>query len=155
MQINSRLRVAFVSMATIAEKLQMKDRQEMVVVNPPESFLPVMAELPALTIHPQLECVEQTGFVLVFVTSKAEVDRLAPLIATKAPGDAAVWFAYPKATSTRYSCDFNRDTGWDRLAAAGFETVRAIAIDEDWTALRFRRSEFVKSKSEPATDSSK
>jgi hypothetical protein len=31
------------------------------------------------------------------------------------------------------------------LKAAGFDTVRAIAIDEDWSALRFRRTEFIKS----------
>jgi hypothetical protein len=133
-------------MATIAEKLQIKDRQEMVIVNPPESFLPVLAGLPALTIHAHLESVAETGFVLAFVTQQVEVDQLAPLVAEKAPGDAAVWFAYPKGSSKRLKCDFNRDTGWAKLLAAGFETVRAIAIDEDWTALRFRRSEFVKSK---------
>jgi short subunit dehydrogenase-like uncharacterized protein len=138
-------------MATIAEKLQMKDRQEMVVVNPPESFLPVLSDLPALTIHTHLESVNATGFVLAFVTSKAEVDRLAPLAAAKASGDAAVWFAYPKARSKRYTCDFNRDNGWDQMTAAGFETVRAIAIDPDWTALRFRRSQFIKSKSDPVS----
>ncbi len=27
------------------------------------------------------------------------------------------------------------------LKAAGFETVRAVTIDEDWSALRFRRIE--------------
>ena len=32
------------------------------------------------------------------------------------------------------------------MNAAGFETVRAVAIDEDWTGLRFRRSEFVKAR---------
>jgi hypothetical protein len=29
----------------------------------------------------------------------------------------------------------------------GFDTVRAVAIDGDWTALRFRRKEFIKSRS--------
>jgi hypothetical protein len=43
-------------------------------------------------------------------------------------------------------CDFNRDTGWAALQEAGFDTVRAIAIDEDWTALRFRRKEFIKTR---------
>jgi len=133
-------------MATITEKLQMKDRQEMVVVNAPESFRAVMAQLPAVTIHAHLESVAEAGFVLAFVTRKAEVDALAPLVAAKAPGDAAVWFAYPKGSSKKLKCDFNRDTGWERLEAAGFETVRAVAIDADWTALRFRRSEFVKTR---------
>jgi hypothetical protein len=30
------------------------------------------------------------------------------------------------------------------LKKLGFDTVRAVAIDEDWTALRFRRKEFIK-----------
>jgi hypothetical protein len=30
------------------------------------------------------------------------------------------------------------------LGAAGFEGVRMVAIDEDWTAVRFRRAEFIK-----------
>ena len=36
-------------------------------------------------------------------------------------------------------------TGWAAAEAAGFESVRMVAIDEDESALRFRRSEFVKS----------
>lgn len=40
--------------------------------------------------------------------------------------------------------NLNRDDGWDELKKAGFDTVRAVAIDEDWSALRFRRVEFIK-----------
>ena len=38
---------------------------------------------------------------------------------------------------------FNRDSEWRVLSEAGYETVRMVAIDEDWSALRFRKSEFV------------
>jgi hypothetical protein len=37
----------------------------------------------------------------------------------------------------------NRDTGWDVLRRAGFDTVRLVAIDADWSALRFRRKEHI------------
>jgi hypothetical protein len=37
----------------------------------------------------------------------------------------------------------NRDTGWEALQAAGFDTVRLVAIDADWSALRFRRKEHI------------
>lgn len=30
------------------------------------------------------------------------------------------------------------------LVLGGFDSVRQIAIDEDWSALRFRRAEFIK-----------
>ena len=40
----------------------------------------------------------------------------------------------------------NRDNGWDILRTAGYETVRAVAIDDDWSALRFRKTECIKSR---------
>jgi hypothetical protein len=133
-------------MATLAEKLNLKDHQEIVVLEAPESVRPALAKLPVMTIHHAIESTPRIRFVLAFVTRQSEVDALTPKIAVRAQGDAIVWFAYPKGTSKRYKCDFNRDTGWDVLKAAGFDTVRAIAIDEDWTGLRFRRTEFIKSR---------
>ena len=116
----------------------------MVVLHAPESFQPELAKLPVITIHHHLESVPEADFWLAFVTRKSDVDKLAPQIAKRAKGDAIVWFAYPKGTSKKYTCDFNRDTGWDVLKKAGFDTVRSVAIDEDWTGLRFRRKEFIK-----------
>jgi len=119
----------------------------MVVLNAPASFEMELARLPVRTIHRSLASVAETKFLLAFVTRKSEVNTLAPQIAKRAKGDAVVWFAYPKGTSKKYKCDFNRDTGWDLLKATGFDTVRAVAIDEDWTGLRFRRTEFIKARS--------
>ena len=90
--------------------------------------------------------VTDVSFLLAFVTRKSEVDGLAKQVAARAKGDAIVWFAYPKGTSKKYKCDFNRDNGWDTLKSKGFDTVRAVAIDEDWSALRFRRVEFIKAR---------
>jgi hypothetical protein len=85
----------------------------------------------------------EIAFSLAFVTRQAEVDAIAAIVAGKARGDAVVWFAYPKGSSKRYRCEFNRDNGWAALGKAGFEAVRQVAIDEDWSALRFRRVEFI------------
>jgi hypothetical protein len=133
-------------MATIFEKLNLKNHQEILVLHAPESFEAELARLPVMTIHRHLESVPDVRFSLAFVTRQSEVDAIAGPIAARAKGDATVWFAYPKGTSKKYKCDFNRDTGWTALEAAGFETVRAVAIDEDWTGLRFRRKEFIKAR---------
>jgi hypothetical protein len=66
------------------------------------------------------------------------------MVAKKAEGDAAVWFAYPKGTSKKYKSQINRDNGWKVLGQQGFEPVRMVAIDEDWSAVRFRRAGFIK-----------
>jgi hypothetical protein len=133
-------------MATTFEKLNLKDHRQIVVLNAPQSFAPKLAKLPVKTIHHSITSVPDIDFFLAFVTSKSEVDALAPQIGKRAKGDAIIWFAYPKGTSKKYKCDFNRDNGWNALNALGFETVRAVAIDKDWSALRLRRSEFVKSR---------
>jgi hypothetical protein len=133
-------------MAAIFEKLNWKDQQEIVVLNAPDSFEPELAQVSASTIIRSLSPMKETKFLLSFVTRKSEVDALASQIAKRAKGDAIVWFAYPKGSSKKYKCDFNRDTGWDAMTGLGFETVRAVSIDEDWTALRFRRSEYVKQR---------
>lgn len=131
-------------MPTTFEKLQLKDQREIVVLNAPASFEPELKSLKGVTVHRELKKLAESPFTLAFVTKKSEVDALAGPVTRLAKDDAIVWFAYPKGTSKKYKCDFNRDNGWDKLQAVGFETVRAVAIDEDWSALRFRRSEFVK-----------
>jgi len=70
-----------------------------------------------------------------------------PIINKKLKGDGIVWFAYPKKTSKKYKVEIHRDYGWELVRKLGFESVRAVAIDEDWSALRFRKVEYIKTMS--------
>lgn len=132
-------------MSALFNKLNLKDQGEILVLNAPDSFQAELDKLSDVRIERAIKNVKETQFVLAFVTNKAEVDKITVSLKNRVKGDAVVWFAYPKASSRKYKCDFNRDTGWSALGKAGFEGVRMVAIDEDWTALRFRRVEFIKS----------
>ncbi len=132
-------------MTSVFEKLNLKDERKTLVLNAPPTFEPELRKLKAVKVDTRVPTSGSITFALVFATRQAEVDAAAAQFAKRAPGDATLWFAYPKGTSKRYKCDFNRDTGWKALGRAGFEPVRQIAIDADWTALRFRRAEFIKS----------
>ena len=132
-------------MSTLFDKLNLKDHREILVVNAPLSFESELAALTGVTVLRDPRKVKAVRFALAFATTQAEVDRLAKLLSAKADSDALLWFAYPKGTSKKYQCDFNRDTGWNVLKTAGFDTVRAVAIDEDWSVLRFRRVEYINS----------
>jgi len=133
-------------MSKVFEKLNLKDQRTISVLNGPDSFKADLASLRGVTVINALDGEAAPEFVLAFVTRQAEVDELSRAVARKTKGDAIVWFAYPKGTSRKYTCEFNRDTGWAVLKKLGFNTVRQVAIDEDWTALRFRRVEFIKSR---------
>jgi hypothetical protein len=130
-------------MSAIFNKLNLKSQTEILVLNAPESFEPELTTLENVTIRRNAQDVKEIAFSLAFVTRQKEVDTIARAVARKAKGDAIVWFAYPKGTSKKYQCEFNRDTGWAALGAAGFEGVRMVAIDDDWSAVRFRRVEFI------------
>jgi hypothetical protein len=132
-------------MPSVFDKLNFKGQQEILVLNAPPDFEHELSRLTEVLVHRNPGAVKEISFSLVFVTRRQEVDAFAKALTPKAKGDAILWFAYPKGTSKRYRCDFNRDSGWDALGAAGFEGVRLVAIDEDWSALRFRRVEFIKS----------
>jgi hypothetical protein len=132
-------------MATVFDKLQLKDHKEIVVLNAPTSFEPELARLKGVTVKRSLTGVKDILFSLAFVTTQAEADAAIKGVTSRARGDAGVWFAYPKGSSKRYTSTINRDNGWANLGKAGFEAVRMIAIDEDWSAVRFRRAEFIKS----------
>ena len=131
-------------MPSTFEKLNLKNHTSILVLNPPTSFEPELAALHGVTVLRNLRDLEAIDFSLAFVTTHKEVDALAKSIAKLAKDDAVVWFAYPKGTSPKYKSEINRVTGWQALGQAGFEPVRAVAIDEDWSALRFRRVEFIK-----------
>ena len=137
-------------MTPLFKKLNLKTQNEILVVNAPTSFEPELAVLEGVTIQRSPAATESIPFALAFVTQQTEVDDLARAIAHKALGDSILWFAYPKSTSKTYKCEFNRDTGWTVLGELGFEPVRQVAIDADWSALRFRRVEFIKSMTRDA-----
>ncbi len=132
-------------MKSVFEKLNLKGQEQIVVLDPPASFEAELKALEGVAVQRDLSTADAVRFALAFATTQVAVDRLSRELAAKAEGDALLWFAYPKGTSRKYTCDFNRDTGWSVLRGLGFDTVRAVAIDEDWTALRFRRIEFIKS----------
>jgi len=133
------------------KKLNLKEQKEIVVLQAPESFEPELRSLEGVSVLRSLDEGPQVVFTLAFVTKLAEIEKVAAALAKRAPGDAVVWFAYPKGTSKKYKCEFNRDTGWEALGKAGFEPVRQVAIDEDWSALRFRRAEYIKTLTRDAS----
>lgn len=130
---------------SVFTKLNLGAHTRLHVLNAPASFVPVHQALPDVTVHVTLGARDRTSWVIGFAITQAELDAMSTKIGRAAEGDAVVWIAYPKKSSKRYRCEFDRDSGWTVLGAAGFEPVRMVAIDEDWSALRFRKAEHIKS----------
>jgi len=132
-------------MTPLFKKLNFKNHPEILIINAPDSFSHEMESMMRFSrINTDPGQAEKVAFILAFTTKQSEVDSLSPVLATKFTENGVLWFAYPKQTSKKYKCDFNRDNGWRVLKTLGFEGVRMVAIDEDWSALRFRPTAPVK-----------
>jgi hypothetical protein len=130
----------------VIQKLQYAAEPRVLVLNAPQEFAPNLEDWGDVArVDLEIDSSAQYGFVMAFVTTLAQIKSLSAKLETLLePGDAKLWLAYPKGSSQRYTCEFNRDTGWVSLGEAGFEGVRQIAVDEDWSALRFRQVGFIK-----------
>jgi hypothetical protein len=129
-------------MSPLFKKLNLGTQAVIQVLNAPQSFEPELAALTGVTVKRSVS--GPSTFAMAFVITQAQRDAASSKLAAACTGDAILWMVYPKGTSKRYRCEFNRDSGWAALGAAGFEPVRMVAIDADWSALRFRRAEYVK-----------
>ena len=131
-------------MTPLFKKLNLGSIETILVINAPESFESELLPLSAVKILRKGTSKSPVPFAIGFAVKQAELDKVSATLAAATAGDAVVWVAYPKGTSKKYRCEFNRDHGWLVLGDAGFEPVRQVSIDDDWTALRFRRTEFIK-----------
>jgi hypothetical protein len=129
-------------MTALFKKLNLSTQSIIHVLNAPSSFEPELAALQGVTVKRSVS--GSSTFALAFVITRVELDVASRKLAAACTGDALLWMVYPKGTSRKYHGEFNRDSGWAALAAAGFEPVRMVAIDADWSALRFRRVEYIK-----------
>lgn len=79
---------------------------------------------------------------VLFAQNKAVLDDIIPKLVPRLEGDAIFWVAYPKK-SGGVSSDLTRDKGWDAMHSVGYEPVTQVAIDDNWSALRFRKTELI------------
>ena len=133
-------------MSAVFQKLNLKGLSKIMVLNPPPSFEAELAALGDIQVIRDTAGQAVPDFLLAFVLKQWDIEKLSDFLRPGPVPDPIIWFAYPKGTSKNYQSDFNRDNGWESIKAKGLDTVRLISIDEDWSALRFRYSQFIKSK---------
>jgi hypothetical protein len=121
--------------ATIAKKLLIKPENRVYVSGVPDGL--GFSELPAGV---QIVDAPPADVALIFVRDSTELEawivkKMVPVVS-----GGRFWLAYPKKTGAIRS-DINRDTIWPVMRNAGWEANSQIALDDTWSALRFRPSE--------------
>ncbi len=126
----------------LLHKLQIKAGTRLWLINVPQAIAEEITS--GAEVEPVHEKDEYDG-VLAFFDSPAEVEAMVPRILAEMPPDGLLWVAYRKGPAAK-ATGLNRDTGWAPLETGGWRPVRQVALDEQWSALRFRPKSLVKAK---------
>jgi len=133
-------------MKKLFEKLNYRGQERIAIINAEESFIRAFSgELANVIIDREIDPRYPYDFIIIFVKSVTEVEFITPIATHNLLADGVLWFCYPKKTSKKFSTNIDRDHGWKVLNDSGFHGVRMVAIDDDWSALRFRNAKFIKS----------
>jgi hypothetical protein len=139
-------------MADLLGKLNYKGQERIVVINASDSFKEQTAEaLKNVIVDRTIDPRYPYNYMILFVKSRAEVDHITPVALHNLTADGVLWYCYPRKTSKKYTADIDRDHGWNALANSGFQGVRLIQVDEDWSAIRFRNIKYIKSSKQDTT----
>lgn len=118
------------STKTIADKLQIKPNTNIWLSHP--EHLRLVEPLPAgvqMVAH-----LSDATLGLLFVDSAASTRALCDVHRAALTQPAILWIAYPKGNKV----DINRDSLWKIMAEYCLRPNSQIAIDDTWSALRFR-----------------
>ena len=128
--------------AELRKKLQLKSGARLLLLQVPQLFASALTEgEEVVAIKPG----NAFDSAIAFCQMPADVGVLVPQALAGLPADGLLWFAYRKGAAAKQS-GLSRDSGWSPLLELGFETVRSIAFDDEWTGLRFRQSSAVKAR---------
>ncbi len=114
----------------VSERLQIKPNAAIWVSNP--SRLDLVQPLPEGAR--QVDELDRATVAILFAEDAALLRGILAEQSSTLARPSVFWVAYPKANRT----DVNRDSLWPILAEYGMRPVSQVALDEVWSALRFR-----------------
>jgi hypothetical protein len=120
----------------LAEKLLLKGDQRALVACMPEGYLAKLGEAGKKADTepgPDMEY----DFVQVFVKNREELDDCLPKALLAVDFGGLLWICYPKQSSG-VETDLDRDKLGKLMEPTGWRPVSQVAIDEVWSAMRFR-----------------
>lgn len=124
--------------ADLAEKLLIKPRSRVLLLNAPIGYAKKLQPLPENVTITDRRSQTASEVAIVFVRDTVELKRLQSGFATL-EDDAALWVCYPVASGSR--TDLARDVIEAALASDELIGVTNVPFDETWTCTQFRTRE--------------
>src|SRR5438105_5278973 len=106
----------------LLEKLQLQDEKNILIQGLPSSIEKQFCKLSfAKNMTPLLKS-RKIDFALVFAVNENQLNGILKDVMPALKDGSKFWVAYPKITS-KIVTDLNRNSSWEQLTSAGYETV--------------------------------
>jgi len=129
----------------LAKKLRLMTGNSVVVINAPDGYLEMLRPGPP-DMSTDLQSNREYDVVVLFVNNADELRRLGATAIHAVRGTGLLWITYPKGGKTVGATDLPATPWWVRrdvlgeiTSIKGYKPVAFVAVDETWTALRFKR----------------
>lgn len=133
-------------LSALAKKLRLAPNHRVAVLNAPPGYLPQLLPAPSDLVT-ELRPSQVYDVVQLFVSSTDELRSLGPSAISAVKADGLLWIAYPKGGKTRGATDLPATPWWTKrdvlgefTGATGYRPIAFVKIDDNWTALRFKRT---------------
>ncbi|HEX8033220.1 MAG TPA: hypothetical protein VF510_05200 [Ktedonobacterales bacterium] len=126
----------------VAQKLRISRDSTLLLLNAPQGYQQLFGVLPD-GVRVATEPAGQHDVVLLFVRDRAELERSLRQATEAVREGGALWIAWEKR-ARRGPNDLNRDSLWAIVQPSGWGPVTNVAIDEAWSALRFKPESEIK-----------
>src|SRR5688500_14044003 len=124
----------------LLEKLQLNEEKNLLIQGLPSSIEKQFAKLAfAKNLTPLLKS-RKIDFALVFAVNENQLNGILDDIMPALKEDSKRWVAYPKQTS-KIVTDLNRESSWNKLINAGYESIEQVSLDHVWDAAQYKRSD--------------
>jgi hypothetical protein len=119
----------------LAAKLGLKAGQRLHAYDAPTGYADLLGPLPRQS-RVLTSGAGPFEMVHLFARDRASLECFFPAALEALRPDGILWISYPKAGAL--GTDLTRDRGWAVVQDAGYEAVLQVAVNETWSALRFK-----------------
>ena len=127
-----------------AKKLRLAPNHRVAILNAPPEYIALLSPGPA--IRSDLQPSQTYDVVQLFVKNVEELRKFGAGAIHAVKPDGLLWITYPKGGETRGTTDLPATPWWTQrdvlgevTSVTGYKPVALVSIDDNWTALRFKR----------------
>jgi len=119
-----------------------KPGKSVLIVNSPEHYIRLLEPLPE-AVQISFDGAGNYDIIQLFVLNNSELREELKNLQPYFQADTIIWIAYPKKPSGM-ATDLGMMSSWEETSKYSLRPVASVAINETWTALRFRPDDQIK-----------